>query len=490
MQHDKETNDLSSGRSLRVLFADDEPSIQELMRLELPRFGHEVTICPDGVTALAVLDQSEFDCVIVDLDMPGAGGLDVIRRVREIAPDTESVIITGKSSLETAVAGLRQGVFDYLTKPCKLVEIEAVLQRVRTKRAMTLRMRSLERRVRQAEGRMQLVGKSSVIDQMQSLVAKVANSEATVLVRGETGTGKELVARSIHELSHRVDGPLVTVNCGGLPEQLVESELFGHRRGAFTGASEHRAGLFEVANGGTLFLDEVGELPPSLQSRLLRVLESGEIRRVGDSHSITVDVRVVCATHRSLEEMVSAGTFREDLLFRLNTFEIRVPSLREHMSDLLLLVKHFIEQKQQSVPEGMRLITDDAIEIMQAYSWPGNVRELANCVEHALVLCDELPIHPEHIPPRIQHAVKKMEHASLQNPCSENGDLEPAAHENSVAPNQPRSLKQLEMQAIFDGLGRNSGNKSKTADELGISLKTLYNKLNQIENTGMNPEAA
>ena len=184
MQHDKETNGLSSGRSLRVLFADDEPSIQELMRLELPRFGHEVTICPDGVTALAVLDQSEFDCVIVDLDMPGAGGLDVIQRVREIAPDTESVIITGKSSLETAVAGLRQGVFDYLTKPCKLVEIEAVLQRVRTKRAMTLRMRSLERRVRQAEGRMQLVGKSSVIDQMQSLVAKVAASEATVLVRG------------------------------------------------------------------------------------------------------------------------------------------------------------------------------------------------------------------------------------------------------------------------------------------------------------------
>ena len=326
-QHNEEANESLAERSLRVLFADDEPSIQELMRLELPRLGHKATICPDGLTALAVLDENDFDCVIVDLDMPGAGGLDVIRRVREIAPDTESVIITGKSTLETAVAGLRHGVFDYLTKPCKLVEIEAVLQRVRTKRSMTLKVRSLERRVRQAEGRMQLVGESSVIDRMQSLVAKVAASEATVLIRGETGTGKELVARAIHELSHRVSGPLVTVNCGGLPEQLVESELFGHRRGAFTGASEHRAGLFEAANGGTLFLDEVGELPPALQSRLLRVLESGEIRRVGDNHPITVDVRVVCATHRSLEEMVLSGDFREDLLFRLNTFEISVPSL-------------------------------------------------------------------------------------------------------------------------------------------------------------------
>lgn len=490
MQHDKESNDLSSGRSLRVLFADDEPSIQELMRLELPRFGHEVTICPDGVTALTVLDQSEFDCVIVDLDMPGAGGLDVIRRVREIAPDTESVIITGKSSLETAVAGLRQGVFDYLTKPCKLVEIEAVLQRVRTKRAMTLRMRSLERRVRQAEGRMQLVGKSSVIDQMQSLVAKVAASEATVLVRGETGTGKELVARSIHELSHRVDGPLVTVNCGGLPEQLVESELFGHRRGAFTGASEHRAGLFEVANGGTLFLDEVGELPPALQSRLLRVLESGEIRRVGDNHPITVDVRVVCATHRSLEKMVFAGSFREDLLFRLNTFEIRVPALREHMSDLLLLIKHFIEKKQQSVPEGIQLITDEAVEIMQTYDWPGNVRELANCIEHALVLCDELPIHLEHLPLRIQGAERKAGYASQGSSPGRTNSSESVAHEKSDASKMPRSLKQMEMQAILDGLGRNNGNKSRTAEQLGISLKTLYNKLNQIESTETNPEAA
>ena len=280
------------------------------------------------------------------------------------------------------------------------------------------------------------------------------------------------------------------MNCGGLPEQLVESELFGHRRGAFTGASEHRAGLFEVANGGTLFLDEVGELPPALQSRLLRVLESGEIRRVGDNHPITVDVRVVCATHRSLEEMVFAGSFREDLLFRLNTFEIRVPALREHMSDLLLLIKHFIEQKQQSVPEGIQLITDEAVEIMQTYDWPGNVRELANCIEHALVLCDELPILLEHLPLRIQGAEREAGYASTGSSPSGTNSSESVAHEKSEASKMPRSLKQMEMQAILDGLGRNNGNKSRTAEQLGISLKTLYNKLNQIESTETNPEAA
>ncbi|MBT6055405.1 MAG: sigma-54-dependent Fis family transcriptional regulator [Planctomycetaceae bacterium] len=337
---------------------------------------------------------------------------------------------------------------------------------------------------------MQLVGESSVIDQMQSLVAKVAASEATVLVRGETGTGKELVARAIHELSHRVDGPLVTVNCGGLPEQLVESELFGHRRGAFTGASEHRAGLFEVANGGTLFLDEVGELPPALQSRLLRVLESGEIRRVGDNHSIIVDVRVVCATHRSLEEMVSSGDFREDLLFRLNTFEISVPSLRERMSDLLLLTKHFVEQRKETVSVGTQIMTDEATEIMQQYNWPGNVRELANCVEHALVLCDELPIRTEHLPPRIQRAGGKLVCSSLINTSSGKENAVADASGEGELHNEPQSLKQIEMQAILDSLGRNEGNKSRTADELGISLKTLYNKLNQMESTETSPEAA
>jgi DNA-binding NtrC family response regulator len=470
-QPEQEPDAERSPRRMRLLFADDEPSLQELMRLELPRLGHEATVCPDGATALAALERSEFDCLVVDLDMPGVGGLEVIRRGREIAPDMEAVIITGKSSLETAVAALRQGVFDYLTKPCKLVEIEAVLQRVRRKRELTLKLRALERRVRQAEGSMQLVGNAAALNRMQDLVTRVAASEATVLVRGETGTGKELVARSIHEQSPRGTGPLVIVNCGGLPEQLVESELFGHRRGAFTGAEEHRAGLFEVADGGTLFLDEIGELPPALQSRLLRVLESGEIRRVGDNHPITVDVRVVCATHRSLEEMVEAGHFREDLLFRINTFEIETPPLRERLDDLPALVEHFVRLRRR-VPLDSQVATAETITRLRQYQWPGNIRELANCVEHALVLCDELPLEPGHLPGRIRRATD-----GLIPPESQSTGL---VDNSRLQERPPRSLKELETEAILSGLARNEGNKSRTAEELGISLKTLYNKLNQL----------
>ena len=474
-------------RPLRLLFADDEPSIQELMRLELPRLGHEVTVCPDGQTAVAALERSEYDCLLVDLDMPGLGGLDVIRRARELAADTEAVIITGKSSLETAIAAVRQGVFDYLTKPCRLVEIEAVLGRVRRKRELTLKVRALERRLRQAEGSLQLIGQATAIEQMQALVARVAASDATVLVRGETGTGKELVARSIHDQSPRAAGPLVTINCGGLPEQLVESELFGHRRGAFTGADEHRAGLFEVADGGTLFLDEIGELPLALQSRLLRVLESGEIRRVGDNHPIMVDVRVVCATHRSLEAMVADGSFREDLLFRINTFEIETPPLRERLDDLPLLVDHFVRLRRPQAPPQAEVVSSTALELLQRHRWPGNIRELANCIEHAVVLCDELPLRPEHLPARICRAAASTGERSQP---AEKTQLAAEAPGFQPASDRPQSLRELEMQAILAGLDRNGGNKSRTAEELGISLKTLYNKLNQLNDEAAEQAAA
>jgi len=450
-------------RPLRILFADDEPSLQELMRIELPRLGHEATVCPDGRTALAALDRTAYDCVIVDLDMPGAGGLEVIARVREVSPDTEAVIVTGKSSLETAVTAVRQGVCDYLTKPCKLAELQAVLERVRRKRELTSRLRALERRVRRAEGGPQLVGPSAGLEQVRRLIARVAGSDAAVLVRGETGTGKELVARAIHEGSGRAGGPLVAVNCGALPEHLVESELFGHRKGAFTGADEHRAGLFEVADGGTLFLDEIGELAKPLQSRLLRALESGEIRRVGDNRPLTVDVRLVCATHRPLEEMVAAGTFREDLLFRINTFEIAVPPLRERPDDIPALVRHFVQRARPQTPPAAVLVEPAVLDLLATQRWPGNVRELANVIEHALVLADALPLTLDHLPARL------------------GGGRQPA----ETPPHRPTSLRELEMQAIRSGLERNHGNKPKTAEELGISLKTLYNKLHQLQDGGL-----
>jgi len=473
----------TGGRPMRILFADDECSLQELMRIELPRLGHEATVCPDGRTAVAALERTAYDCVIVDLDMPGLGGLEVIRRARAISPDTETVIVTGKSSLETAVAAVREGVFDYLTKPCKLAEIQGVLERVRRKRELTARLRALEGRVRRAEGATHLVGSSAALEQVRRLIVRVASSSANVLIRGETGTGKELVARSIHETSARASGPLVAVNCGALPEHLVESELFGHRKGAFTGADEHRAGLFEVADGGTLFLDEVGELPRALQPRLLRALESGEIRRVGDNQPTTVNVRVICATHRCLEEMVAEGAFREDLLFRINTFEIPVPPLRERLEDLPALVDHFVRRARPQTPPQAVVAGADVLERLATHRWPGNIRELANAVEHALVLCDDLPLAVGHLPSRFTSARSVGRGVAAGAPIpvpapipAPQAPLAPASP--SLAIERPVSLRELEMQAILTALDRHQGNKPRAAEELGISLKTLYNKLN------------
>lgn len=420
--------------------------------------GHEVTVCPDGLTALAALDRNTYDCLLVDLDMPGCHGLDVIARAKELSPDSEAIVLTGKSSLETAVAALRFGAFDYLTKPCKLIDLEAVLHRVAEKRELTNKYRALKRRLDRIEGSPTLLGESPAMQQVRRLIARVAPTDSTVLILGETGTGKELVARSVHEQSLRADMPFVPINCGALPEHLIESELFGHRKGAFTGAEEHRTGLFQMANGGSLFLDEIGELPKAMQAKLLRFLESGEIRRVGDNEAFLADVRVICATNRDLSKMVVEGEFREDLWFRINTFEIALPSLRERLGDIAVLARHLAARFGALRAAEDPLFTPEAMEILAAYSWPGNVRELANVVERAMILCDALPIRPEHLPQRFTQAPPLS--ATLKGP-------------------EILNLRDLEVQAIQAALDRHNGNKPKAAEELGISLKTLYNKLNQ-----------
>jgi DNA-binding NtrC family response regulator len=452
--------DAKPPKKLKLLFADDEKSLQEVMRLELPRMGHDVTVCPDGTTAAAALERNSYDCILVDLDMPGLKGMEVIDRAKQIAPDTEAVILTGKSSLETAVAALRQGVFDYLTKPCKLVDLEAVLLRVAEKRELTNKYRALKQRLERLEGSPELIGNSEKIQDVRRLIAKVAPSDSTVLILGETGTGKELAARAVHDQSLRAQMPFVPVNCGALPENLIESELFGHRKGAFTGANEHRTGLIELAEGGTLFLDEIGELPKALQAKLLRFLESGEIRRVGDNESFTCNARVVCATNRNLEEMVASGEFREDLWYRINTFEIELPPLRDHLEDVPLLARHLFARCGVRIAAEDEIFTPEAMEVLCQHSWPGNVRELANVIEHAKILCERLPMGPESLPQRFAGARVSV----------------PMCR---IAGNQCASLKEMEMQAIYEALARHNGNKPKAAEELGISLKTLYNKLNQ-----------
>ncbi len=444
---------------MKLLFADDEKSLQDVMSRELPRMGHEVTVCPDGLKAVAALERNTYDCILVDLDMPGLNGIEVIAKAKEMSPETEAVVLTGKSSMDSAVAALRHGAFDYLTKPYRLVEIEALLGRVADKLELTNKFRALKRQLDRLEGSSDLIGDTESMQQVRELISKVAPTNSTVLILGETGTGKELVAKAVHQQSQRAEAPFVAINCGALPESLIESELFGHRKGAFTGADEHRVGLFEVADGGTLFLDEIGELPKSMQSKLLRVLESGEIRRVGENETFKVDVRIVCATHRDLEEMVGENEFREDLMFRVNTFEIRLAPLRERLEDIEPLAQHLLCRFRTDARIGDELFAPETLDALRSHSWPGNVRELANVVEHAVILCPSGIISEEHLP-------RNFNARKLQGP-----------HFKMV---RPQSLREIELQVIQQTLQRHSGNKPKAAEELGISLKTLYNKLNQL----------
>lgn len=451
------TKQTNKAPGLKLLFADDERSLQELMKLELPRLGHEVTVCPDGLTAVAAIEKNAYDCIIVDLDMPGMTGIEVIGKLKECSPETEAVVLTGKSTTESAISALRYGAFDYMTKPCKLIDIEALLQRVSSKRELTKKYYALQHRLETIEGAPKLIGETRSMEQVRTMVSKVAPTESTVLIRGETGTGKELVARSVHDESMRASSPFVAINCGALPETLVESELFGHAKGAFTGADEHRTGLFEVANGGTIFLDEIGELPQAMQAKLLRVLESREIRRVGENKTTKIDVRVVCATHRDLEEMVEAGDFREDLMYRINTFEIHIPPLRDRLEDIEQIACHLLARFRPRAKPIEQQFNDEAIQLLQDHVWPGNVRELANVVEHATILCDAGPITADCLP----------RHFSRRQLTS------------GVRSRGPMTLREMEMDAIHESMERHDGNKPKVAEELGVSLKTLYNKLNQ-----------
>jgi len=452
----------SALNNLRVLFVDDEAPIRDVMRIELPRMGHEVTICEDGKAAIAAIDKNTFDAAIVDLRMPGIPGWDVVAHLRTVSPETDIIISTGHGNMEDAIQALRRGVYDFLTKPTKLAAIASVLQRVADKRALTHKAIALENRLKAVEGSPDIVGVTPSMQRVKKLIDRIAPTDSNVLILGETGTGKELVARRIHELSRRAQMPFVAVNCGALPENLVESELFGHRKGAFTGADTPRKGLIEVANGGTLFLDELGELDKGMQVKLLRVLESGEVRRVGENDAFHVDVRVVCATNRNLQDLVDEGSFREDLFFRVNTFEVQLPPLRERRDDIPELAQTLIARhlRRPQAPEGM--LTPEVIAALQQHEWSGNVRELANALEHALILSDGKTIAVEDLPTSITRKPRRLRML---------GDY--------MEGERPKTLREIEMEVILQTLERNSGDKPRTALELGIALKTLYNKLNQ-----------
>jgi DNA-binding NtrC family response regulator len=462
----------SAHKSLRILFADDEKSLQEFMRGELPRLGYEVTVCPDGRAAVKALEKGKFDVAILDLRMPGMTGIEVLEQLKQISPDTEAIVMTGHASMETAIEAVRLGAFDYITKPCRLAEIEAVLQKAAEKRDLDHQNLALKSRLQAVEGPTILVGVSPAMTGVHRLIATVAPTDSTVMILGETGTGKELAARTLWQQSKRKDHPFVPVNCGALSESLVESELFGHRRGAFTGADRDHKGLFEVANGGTLFLDEVGELNKSVQVKLLRFLESGEIRRVGETEPFRTDVRVLCATNRDLRTMIKEDEFREDLYFRINTFEIRLPALRERRSDIPALARHLLSRAaRRPIEQVAALLSPEAVDVLLEHDWPGNVRELANVMEHAFILAGGEPIQPEHLP----HHIRTTSGAPATI------SMTAATPRPAAGPVTPRTLREIEQEHVLRVLEKHEGNKPAAASELGISLKTLYNKLNQLQ---------
>jgi DNA-binding NtrC family response regulator len=457
---------------LRILFADDEAHLRDLMQMELPRLGHEVTVCPDGATAIRSLEKGTFDVALLDIRMPGLSGIEVLGKIRQLSPETQVVILTGHATVDTAVQALRLGAFDYLTKPCKWAELEVLLNRVAERRDLSNRATALETRLKNAEGTPTLIGETPAMLAVRRLIETIAPTDASVMILGETGTGKELIARNLHDKSRRAGHAFIPVNCGALPENLVESELFGHRKGSFTGADTHRKGLFEVANGGTLFLDEVGELDKSVQVKLLRFLESGEIRRVGENDPFRVDVRVLCATNRDLREMIEAEQFREDLFFRINTFEIHLPPLRERKADIAPLARHMLTRyaSRRGGPEAV--LSPEAIAALTAHDWPGNIRELANAIERAMILAGSGPIGVEHLP--TQAPARRLSAQSTS---------QAVAGPHFQIPEGSPTLRDIEMKYIQVILEKHNGNKPAASRELGISLKTLYNKINQLQQT-------
>ncbi len=372
----------------RILVVDDEPSIRKVLSAHLAREGHEVETAVDGADAIARLGDAPWDLVITDLKMPGVGGLELLAHVRSNHPGLPVILVTAHGTVDAAVEALKLGAQDFITKPFDLAEVHGAVEKaVRTERA---RRRSVQEDPawKDARGRFDLIGLTTSMQRVYALVERVADSPTTVLLVGESGTGKELVARALHAQSGRRDHPFITVNCGAIPENLFESELFGHERGAFTGAATAKPGRFELATGGTLLLDEVGELPRDLQVKLLRALQERTIDRIGGVRPIPVDVRVIAATNVDLAAAVAAGRFREDLYYRLNVIQIRMPPLRERRDDVPLLVEHFLARFNQRLGKRVVGVDPSALAALMAWSWPGNIRELENVVERGVLLAD------------------------------------------------------------------------------------------------------
>ena len=443
-------------RKPRILIIDDEPiALQNLEHIMLKE-GYEVLALENGVEAIKQLEKTEFDLVLTDLKMQPVDGLQVLDHVKQLYPDTEVILITAYATVDTAVEAMKKGAYHYISKPFKLDEVRYTVRKALEKRLLKKEVSELRAKVREQEGIPTIIGKSAKMLSLQQTIRQIAPTDCNVLILGETGTGKELVARAIHQLSPRAENRFLAFNCGAFSEELLANELFGHEKEAFTGARGVKKGLLEVASGGTVLLDEIGDMPLSMQVKLLRVLQEKRLIRVGGTEEIPVDIRVLAATNKDLRKEIRKGTFRKDLYYRLNVITLEVPPLTERRDDIPLLVHHFLRKFADAQGKKVEKVSDEVMDILMAYEFPGNVRELENIVERAVALCEGDTIQPRHLPPDLQQLTLRV-HRPRQR--------------------EFLSLEEQEKEYISWVLRKTKGNKTKAAEILGIDRVSLWRKL-------------
>ncbi len=467
------------GDKKQILIADDEPNLRRVLGAQLTRDGHEVHLVADGGEALGVLKESHIDLLICDLRMPVLDGMQLLREALAIYPGLPVVMITAHGTVDNAVEALKTGAFDYITKPFDQEELRAIVRKALKTQDLSARDATPATAANSKYG---IIGQSVAIQEVYSVIDRVADSPTTVLVMGESGTGKELVARALHDQSSRRDRPFIKVNCAAIPRELIESEFFGHERGAFTGAVASKPGRFELASGGTLFLDEIGSIPLETQVKLLRALQEGEFERVGGVRTLKVDVRLVAATNTDLKKQTEEGSFREDLFYRLNVVAVRLPALRERVGDIPLLVDHFVQKYNQRLGKSLVGLSAEALAILASYPFPGNVRELENVLERAVLFADGERVFTEHLPAELTQ--------NSLTPVVPTEQLEVGLKEQVRA-----AVSQLERQLIYRALEQMKGNVTHTARVLKLSRKGLQLKMKELGlrdlplRTGKEPES-
>jgi DNA-binding NtrC family response regulator len=444
-----------------VLIVDDDAALRLILSDFLSQEGYQILPAKDGREALDLMKKQQVDILLLDINMPGMTGLEVLEKIKELGENPLVIMLSALQEVKLAVRAVKLGAYDYLSKPVDLEELKLIMEKGLQHKQLERKAEHLEQKVQESWSTAGLIGTSPAMKRVFQFIDKVARTDTTVLIQGESGTGKELVAYAIHQCSLRKDKPFITIDCGAIPEELVESELFGYEKGAFTGALQKKEGKFELAKGGTLFLDEIGNLPLPGQAKLLRALEQKQITRVGGISTIPVDVRIIAATNLVLSRATQEGKFREDLFYRLNVFVLELPPLRERKEDIPLLAEHFLHRFAQQQRKDIREISPEAMELLRGYHWPGNVRELRNVLERAIILAED-SIKPEHLP-NFSGSVPSPSPSSLSNlPFSEARD---------------KVLSDLEKEYIIQALVKSGGNKAKAARALNINYRTLYEKM-------------